>query len=128
MRNGFAFVIEVKAAGRDTVHFSESSGALQEQAEILDEVSAKAGILSLYAFRLKGHRKKDPWRLFTLPGAPTRGKASLLARRTPELPTTASDTFVLRWEEGRPLHHFLTQYYEVFEDGVPELPAMATLG
>jgi hypothetical protein len=29
LRNGFAFLVEVKAANRDTVHFSESSGKLQ---------------------------------------------------------------------------------------------------
>lgn len=118
MRSGFAFVIEVKAAGRDTIHFSESSGKLQEQAQELEQVAGRSGILALYAFRLKGHRKTDPWRVFTLPGE-VGGRAKLLARHTPELPTTDSGTYVLRWDQGRPLHHFLSQYYEVFEDGLP---------
>lgn len=118
LRNGFAFLIEVKAAGRDTVHFSESSGALQEQALEIQEEAKQAGVFAVYAFRLKGHRKKDPWRLFSLPNEELEGRGKLLARRTPVLPQTDSDTYVLRWEEGRPLHHFLRQYFEVFEDGL----------
>ncbi len=118
MRNGFAFLIEVKAAGRDTVHFSESSGALQEQAEEIQQEARQAGVFAVYAFRLKGHRKKDPWRLFTVPNEDLEGRGRLLARRTPALPRTDSERFVLRWEKGRPLHHFLQQYYEVFEDGL----------
>lgn len=118
MQNGFGFLLEVKAAGRDTVHFSESSGALQEQAEEIEREAREAGVLALYAFRLKGHRKKDPWRIFTVPCEDLDGRASLLARRTPTLPRTDSGMFVLRWEEGRPLHHFLTQYFEVFGDGL----------
>lgn len=118
MRNGFAFLIEVKSAGRDTVHFSESSGALQEQALEIQEEACEAGVFAVYAFRLKGHRKKDPWRLFSLPNEDLEGRGKLLARRTPELPRTESDTYVLRWDQGRPLHHFLHQYYEVFEEGV----------
>lgn len=126
MRNGFAFLIEVKSSNRDTVHFSESSGALHEQALGLQQRAEEAGVFAVYAFRLKGHRKKDPWRLFTLPNPALEGRATFLARRTPPLPRTSSDTFVLRWEEGRPLHHFLTQYYEVFEDGVAS-PAGLTM-
>ncbi|MDX1611554.1 MAG: Holliday junction resolvase [Candidatus Thermoplasmatota archaeon] len=126
MRNGFAFLLEVKSAARDTVHFSESSGALQEQAEELSKMASQAGTLALYAFRLKGHRKKDPWRLFTVPSENLNGRAAILARRTPELPTTDSGTFVLRWDQGRPLHEFLTHYYSVFEDGVSgDLPLPA---
>lgn len=125
LRSGFSFVLEVKAAGRDTVHFSESSGKLQEQAEELGRVAERAGILAMYAFRLKGHRKTDPWCMFTLPNDNLEGRGRLLARYTPDLPTTDSDTFVLRWNEGRPLHHFLEQYYEVFEDGLPEAETLA---
>lgn len=126
MRNGFAFLVEVKAANRDTVHFSESSGKLQEQAEALTESACKAGTLALYAFRLKGHRKKDPWRLFSLPTGDLGRKFQMLADRVPELPTTGSDTYVLRWEEGRPLHAFLEHFYWVFEDGLAEEPMAAT--
>lgn len=124
MRNGFGFLIEVKAAGRDTVHFSESSGALHEQAVAITEEARRAGVLALYAFRLKGHRKKDPWRIFSLPAEDLEGRAKFLHRRTPPLPRTDSDTHVLRWEEGRPLHRFLTHYYEVFEDGLEASPEL----
>lgn len=124
MRNGFGFLIEVKAAGRDTVHFSESSGALHEQAVAITEEARRAGVLALYAFRLKGHRKKDPWRLFTLPVDGLDGRAKFLHRRTPPLPRTDSETHVLRWEEGRPLHRFLEHYYEVFEDGLESSPEL----
>lgn len=127
MRNGFGFLIEVKAANRDTVHFSESSGALHEQAVAIAEEAQRAGVLALYAFRLKGHRKEDPWRLFSVPTDGLEGRGWLLSRRTPTLPRTDSDIFVLRWDEGRPLHHFLAQYYEVFEDGLaPEVELAAT--
>lgn len=120
MRNGFGFLIEVKAAGRDTIHFSESSGALHEQAEAITDEADRAGVLALYAFRLKGHRKKDPWRIFALPCENLEGRGKFLARRTPTLPRTDSGTHVLRWDEGRPLHRFLTHYYEVFGDGLQE--------
>lgn len=125
MRNGFGFLIEVKAAARDTVHFSESSGALHEQAEAIADQARRAGVLALYAFRLKGHRKKDPWRLFTLPNETLDGRGKFLHRRTPPLPRTDSETFVLRWEQGRPLHKFLSHYYEVFEDGLDPAPELA---
>jgi hypothetical protein len=51
---------------------------------------------------------------------------AMLADRVPELPTTASDTYVLRWEEGRPLHDFLEHFYWVFEDGLADEPMAAT--
>lgn len=126
MRNGFAFLVEVKAANRDTVHFSESSGKLQEQAEALTQTAQQAGTLALYAFRLKGHNKKDPWRLFSLPTDDLPRKFEMLADRVPRLPRTRSDTYVLRWEQGRPLHAFLEHFYWVFEDGLAAEPVAQT--
>lgn len=127
MRSGFAFIVEVKAAARDTVHFSESSGALHEQAQELADIAGATGTLALYAFRLKGHRKTDPWRVFSLPIDGLDRRANIIARRTPQLPTTDSGTYVLRWDQGRPLHSFLEHYYEVFGEGLTEDPLAAPL-
>lgn len=120
MRKGFAFLLEVKSSERDTVHFSESSGALHEQAVELTQTATRAGVLALYAFRLKGHRKKDPWRLFALPWENLSRKMELLAKRLPILPKTDDDVFVLRWAQGQPLHKFLEHFYWVFEDGLED--------
>lgn len=107
MRHDVAFPIEVKSANRDVIHFSESKGALHEQALEMARQTARAGVLALYAFRRKGVRGGDAWRVFTLPTAGLKGRARLLYGRIPQVPETASGNFVLRWDEGLPLHKLL---------------------
>ncbi len=105
LRHGLAFPIEVKASSEDTVRFSDSSGAYQEQAEEMVEACERSGLVPLYAFRLKGHRG-DAWRVFTLPldADALPGKTRILHRRIPAVPMTGQGNYVLRWHQGLPLH------------------------
>lgn len=107
LRHDLAFPIEVKASSEDTVRFSDSSGAYQEQAEEMMRACERSGLVPLYAFRLKGH-VGDAWRVFTLPLDPDvlPGKSRILHRRIPPVPVTGQGNYVLRWDEGLPLNGF----------------------
>lgn len=108
LREEFSFPIEVKAAKDETVHFSASSGEYHDQAEEMAEACGEAGVIPLYAFRLKGKRG-DAWRVYSLPlenGRGLEGKARRLHDKIPNISRTRQDNFVLRWDEGRPLHSF----------------------
>lgn len=107
LREEFSFPIEVKSASDEVVHFSASSGEYHEQAEEMATLCGEAGVVPLYAFRLKGERG-DAWRVYSLPlaGDGLDGKAGRLHERIPNISRTREDNFVLRWSEGRPLHAF----------------------
>lgn len=106
LRGEFSFPIEVKAASQEVVHFSASSGEYHEQAEEMAELCGEAGVVPLYAFRLKGKRG-DAWRVYSLPlESGLDGKAGRLQKKIPNISRTRQDNFVLRWSEGRPLHSF----------------------
>ncbi|MGH7337713.1 MAG: Holliday junction resolvase [Myxococcota bacterium] len=107
MRRDIAFPIEVKAAARDVLHFSESAGKLHEQALELAGACSRSGLIALYAFRRKGVRCDDAWRVFTLPAEGLEGRARILHARLPKVSETAAGVFVLRWAEGMPLHKFI---------------------
>lgn len=106
LREEVSFPIEVKAASSDVVHFSASSGEYHEQAEEMARLCGEAGVVPLYAFRLKG-RRGDAWRVYSLPldDGPG-GKAGRLHDKLPKVSRTREENFVLRFEEGQPLHAF----------------------
>ncbi|MCD6461294.1 MAG: Holliday junction resolvase [Thermoplasmata archaeon] len=107
VRDDFSFPIEVKASVNPVLHFSDKP-RLSEQAEALAEECSRAGVVPLYAFRLKGVRGGDSWRVFTLDIGEVRGKARFIYRRLPRLPRTKGGNLVMRWKEGMPLHKFLS--------------------
>ena len=107
MRSDVSFPIEVKSSTREVIHFSESNGALHDQAVEMAEAAARAGVIALYAFRLKNVRADDAWRVFTLPADGLTGRARILHSRIPDMSETAAGRFVMRWAEGLPLHKLL---------------------
>ncbi len=107
IRDDYSFPIEVKSSSSKKIVFTHSSSRAQEQAERFLEECQRAGILGIYAFRLKGYRG-DPWRVFALPVEGLRGRIRLVYGFLPKLPVTRDGNFILRWEEGMPLSKFLS--------------------
>jgi hypothetical protein len=71
------------------------------------EKCGKAGLVPVYAYRLKGQRG-DAWRLFTLPVKKHfKGQQRILYKRLPKAKVTPKDYFVLKWEDGFPLNEFI---------------------
>ncbi len=119
IRDDFSFPIEVKSSSTKTVRFTQSSSRAQLQAEFFAEECSRAGIVGIYAFRLKGFRG-DPWRIFALPAEGLTGRSRLIYDMLPKIPITRSGNFILKWDEGTPLSKFLSylNYEGDDEEGV----------
>ncbi len=120
LRWDFSFPIEVKSSSRPLIHFSDGSGKNHEQAERMLTGCARAGVIALYAFRLKNARGQDPWRIFTLPTSGLASRPAVLHDRLPKVERTTGGAFVLRWDDGMPLHRFL-DYLAFLARGAPDL-------
>ena len=107
LRGDVSFPIEVKSSTRPLIHFSDGSGKNNDQAERMMAECARASIIPLYAFRLKNARGQDPWRIFTLPTTSLNGRLAVLYDRLPKVEKTPGGSFVLRWDDGMPLHRFM---------------------
>ena len=105
VREDFSFPIEVKASVNDIFHFSDDP-RLTEQVEALRKDCSNAGVIPIYAFRLKRMRG-DPWRIFTLNVDNIRGRIKLFYDRIPKMEKTKTGNYVMRWEHGMPLHGFI---------------------
>lgn len=106
-RGDISFLTEVKTSIEDTIHFSQVSGKLQEQALSMKKMCEKTKNLPIYAFRTKG-RRGDSWRIFTLDLDGLEGRASVLHRRLPKLRKSKSGNFIMKWNEGMPLSDFVS--------------------
>lgn len=107
LRGDVSFPIEVKSASSDVIRFSDAGGRNHEQAEAMAKECARASVIPLYAFRRKGVRGKDPWRILTLPTTGLTGRVQVLYERIPKVELTAGGKYVLRWEKGLPVSKFL---------------------
>ncbi len=105
VREDFSFPIEVKASVDKIFHFSDDP-RLTEQAEVLRKDCSDAGVIPLYAFRLKRIRG-DPWRIFTLEIDNIRGRIKLFYDRIPKIEKTKTGNYVMRWGNGMALHRFI---------------------
>ena len=106
IRSNLALPIEVKSSSSKKITFSHSSGKAQEQAERMKADCERAGVIPLYAFRLKGYRG-DAWRVLALDVEGIEGVAGLLYERIPKVHITSHGGYVLNWEEGMKLSDFL---------------------
>ena len=104
VRGDISFPIEVKATKEKKVYLS---GRTMEQYLDLQKEGERCGLMPLYAMRLKGVRG-DSWRIFKVETTNLTGSVSVLARRLPALPLTRNGTPHLNWDEGLPLHKFLS--------------------
>ena len=102
-----SFLVEEKSSSEDIYHFN--APRIVEQAELLLALCSSAGIIPVYAYRLKNMRGHDPWRLFTmdLKEGTLEGNDKLVHGRLPKLERTKLNNYVMRWENGMPLHKFI---------------------
>jgi Holliday junction resolvase len=106
LRGDISFPLEVKASTHDVLRTSNNSGRETQQAEDMMEMCKVAGVLPIYAFRLKGARG-DSWRIFTLDMERPTGIAGFIHQRLPKLRQTEKGNYVIEWEHGMPLSEFL---------------------
>lgn len=107
LRGDFSFPIEVKSASSDVIHFSSSSGRNNDQADAMSRECGRASVIPLYAFRRKGVRGADPWRIHTLPTDGLPPRVQLLYDRIPKVERSAGGKYILRWHDGMPAHKLL---------------------
>jgi hypothetical protein len=107
MRSEFAFPLEVKASGEETIRFSAASGRAAAQLEDHRKAVDRVGLLVVYAYRHLGQRTGDPWRLYATGTPRGRGLSALLRKSLPEVDVTREGNAILRWESGMPLVRFL---------------------
>ena len=115
LRREFAFPLEVKASGENTVRFSAAGGRAADQLAAHRQAVARVGLMVLYAFRRIGFRSEEPWRLFSASRPVGEGMLGVLARRLPPIETTRDGNAILRWESGMPLSHFLKTFQYLAE-------------
>lgn len=105
LRGDVSFPIEVKSSVRKRIHLSNTP-RLKEQAERFNRLCEKAGLMPIYAFRLKRVRG-DSWRIFTLETKNLDRGAKVIYRRLPKAHVSKDGYYILKWDEGMPLHRFL---------------------
>lgn len=106
LRHDASFLVEVKSSKQGRIHFSDALRLREQIAEIRSQCE-RSGVLPIYAYRKKGVRGADAWRLFTLPGMRLAGAAATLALTMPPIEKTAQGNDMLNWEAGLPLAKFL---------------------
>jgi Holliday junction resolvase len=106
LRGDISFPLEVKSSAHRIIRTSSNSGRETVQAENLMEMCTIAGVLPVYAFRLKGVRG-DSWRIFTIDMERPDGIAGHIHTRLPKLRQTKKGNFVMEWDEGMPLAEFI---------------------
>lgn len=107
LRGDVSFPIEVKSASNDVIRFSDAGGRNGEQAEQMMKECSRASVIPLYAYRLKGGLRGDPWRVLTLPTENLPPRIAVLYDRIPKVEKTTAGNWVLRWENGMPLSQFV---------------------
>ena len=104
LRGDICFPIEVKSSKKPRLYLS---GRTFDQLKSLKEMGERCGLLPLYAYRLKGVRG-DSWRIMKVEVSGLSGKLRHLSRSIPSLPVTRNGKEFLDWNQGLPLHKFLS--------------------
>ena len=104
LRGDICFPIEVKSSKKPRLYLS---GRTFDQLKSLKEMGERCGLLPLYAYRLKGVRG-DSWRIMKVEVSGLSGKLRHLSRSIPSLPVTRNGKEFLDWNQGMPLHKFLS--------------------
>ncbi|MCD6411445.1 MAG: Holliday junction resolvase [Thermoplasmata archaeon] len=105
VRDDISFLVEIKSSNSDTIRFSRNEILKKQAFNIMDECE-RAGILPIYAFRLK-RRRGDTWRMFTLDIKNLKGKAKDVHKTVPKIKVSKDNNFVMRWKEGMQLSDFI---------------------
>ena len=104
LRGDMCFPIEVKSSKKDKIYLS---GRTKDQYNALMATGERCGLMTLYAFRLKGVRG-DSWRIMKVPVSGLTGKLRSVSRSIPDVPLTKGGKPYLNWHKGMPLHRFLS--------------------
>ena len=104
LRGDICFPIEVKSSKKPRLYLS---GRTYDQLKSLKDMGERCGLLPLYAYRLKGVWG-DSWRIMKVEVSGLSGKLRHLSRSIPSLPLTRNGKEFLDWEQGMPLHKFLS--------------------
>ena len=104
LRGDICFPIEVKSSKKPRLYLS---GRTFDQLKSLKEMGERCGLLPLYAYRLKGVRG-DSWRIMKVEVSGLSGKLRHLSSSIPSLPVTRNGKEFLDWNQGMPLHKFLS--------------------
>mgnify|MGYP001215497753 FL=1 len=104
LRGDICFPIEVKSSKKPRLYLS---GRTYDQLKSLKDMGERCGLLPLYAYRLKGVRG-DSWRIMKVEVSGLSGKLRHLSRSIPSLPVTRNGKEFLDWNQGMPLHKFLS--------------------
>lgn len=107
LRGDIAFPIEVKSSKYKRIRMA-SNPQLKEQARKFKESCKNAGLLPIYAFRLKSYRG-DSWRIFTINDMKVKGAAGVIYRRLPKAHVSKHEYLILRWDEGMQLNEFINR-------------------
>ncbi len=105
LRGDISFPIEVKSSKYKKIRLANNP-QLKEQARKYEKACRKASLLPIYAFRLKRFRG-DSWRIFTLENENLKGTAKRINNRLAKVYKTKDDYYILKWDEGWPLHKFI---------------------
>jgi len=104
LRGDMCFPIEVKSSKKSKLYLS---GRTWDQYLSMVYEGKRCDLMPLYAYRLKGVRG-DSWRIFRVEVGKLSGRLGILTRRIPPLPHTRNGKEFLDWEQGMPLHQFLS--------------------
>ena len=104
LRGDICFPIEVKSSKKSKLYLS---GRTWDQYQAMIYEGKRCQLMPLYAYRLKGVRG-DSWRIFRVEVGKLSGRLGILTRRIPPLPKTRNGKPFLDWEQGMPLHKFLS--------------------
>jgi Holliday junction resolvase len=105
LRDNISFPIEVKSSVYKKIRMSNSP-QLKEQSERFEASCERAGLLAIYAFRLKRVRG-DSWRIFTLHNNNLKGVAKRINERLAKVHRSPDGYLILKWDEGWPLNKFI---------------------
>ena len=104
LRGDMCFPIEAKTSKKSKLYLS---GRTWDQYQSMVYEGKRCDLMPLYAYRLKGVRG-DSWRIFRVEVGKLSGRLGILTRRIPPLPLTRNGKEFLDWEQGMPLHQFLS--------------------
>jgi Holliday junction resolvase len=107
LRGDISFPIEVKSSKYKRIRMANNP-QLKEQARKYKEICKKAGLLPIYAFRLKNYRG-DSWRIFTLKDMKVSRAAGVIYRRLPKAHVSKDGYLILKWDEGMQLNEFINR-------------------
>ncbi|MEA2055081.1 MAG: Holliday junction resolvase [Candidatus Thermoplasmatota archaeon] len=106
LRGEISFLVEIKTRKEKSILFSHEGGRMQRKAEEMLEKCEKAKVLPLFAFRIKNYHG-DSWRIYSLELEGLEGKSKILYARIPKIRKTASNNYLLKWDEGMKLSDFI---------------------